>query len=91
MNKQAERLLAKIRAAGVPLPEHVEFRRTYAGRLQREAGAWAWFLLDADTGYDLHIGSQWPQSALTGALDINLERQPHERGDWQIDPVRTHA
>lgn len=36
------RLIARLSSIVDGVPPDLEFRRTYAGRVQREAGAWSW-------------------------------------------------
>lgn len=84
MTKDGAALVEKIRAAGVRLPERVEFHRTYAGAWQRRRGAWAWFLLDADTGAEARVGSQYPRSMLRGR--IVADKGFHD-WDWNINPA----
>lgn len=78
-----ERLLAKIRAAGVPLPPRVTFARTYAGVWQRRQGSWVWFLVDADIQRPLDVGSQYPQRKLTGRITVSR----NDHGEYSVDPV----
>lgn len=40
----SEKMLARLTAMGVPIPDGAVIRRTYAGRLQRRAGAWSWYV-----------------------------------------------
>lgn len=42
-----ERLVELIRAAGLPVDDGWQFRRTHAGHWQRAGGAWSWYLVDA--------------------------------------------
>lgn len=80
------RLLEKIRQAGVPLPSGVGFRATRAGRSARSAGAWVWFLVDADGMYlTPEVGSQWPRSALRGGIEASWDRHTDS---WQVDPAK---
>jgi len=41
---------------GVDLPEGTTLHRTYAGRLQKQAGAWTWYAVGPN-GEDLNFGS----------------------------------
>lgn len=59
-NRLAEKLSAKIeQELGIQCnPE--TFRRTYAGRHQKAAGAWVWLMSEKDGIHD--VGSCWPAS-----------------------------
>lgn len=82
---EAARLLEKIRQAGVALPSEVGFWTTRAGRSARSAGAWVWFLVDADGMYlTPEVGSQWPRSELRGEIQVSWDRYT---GSWQVDPA----
>ena len=79
----AERLLALV-ASRIPVPPGTEIRRTYAGRLQREAGAWSWFALSP--AGKVVCGSHYPVAELLRAAGIHVSRSV--AGDIDIDPVR---
>jgi hypothetical protein len=83
MTPTGAKLVAKIRAAGIPLPGSVEFRRTYAGVWQRREGSWIWFLVDSATGVPLDVGSIYPRSKLTG--EITADHNDHR--EWSIFPA----
>ena len=44
----SEKLVSVLRQAGFHVPDGASLRRTYAGRHQRSAGAWSWYLVDKD-------------------------------------------
>lgn len=82
-----ERLIARLREMGVEIPDGAQLRRTYAGRHQRSAGAWSWYLVDAD-GHELHIGSQ---ISVTDLLkETTLHTWQDRLGDLHIDPHWMH-
>ncbi len=56
MSRLAARLKARLEREGIALPPFVRIVRTCAGRHQRAAGAWSWFLADADNT-PLPVGS----------------------------------
>lgn len=60
-----ERLLTRLRRMGLDIPEGSAVRRTYAGKHQRAAGAWSWYLVDP-TGRESRVGSQYPVGRLLG-------------------------
>lgn len=84
--RDAARLLDKIREAGVAVPEGSAFMRQYVGWSARSAGAWAWFLVDPD-GVPLNpeVGSQWPRHRLRGGIEVSWD---HYTGSWQVDPAK---
>jgi hypothetical protein len=86
MRSPSERLLARLRAQGVEIPDGARIQRTYAGRCQREAGAWSWSVVNADGG-DLRqrLGSQWPVGVLLGAPRLIVSRSHRDLG-WDVDP-----
>ena len=78
----SERLLARLTAMGVPLPEGAEIRRTYAGWLQRRHGAWSW-AVDPSVGA-WTVGSQWPVTHLLRARRLVVSRAGTQ-ADWDVD------
>lgn len=86
------RLLARLRAEGLAIPEGARVERTRAGRHQRSAGAWSWYLLDAD-GSELNIASQWPVGELVKAARITAGHQQSTRDThifpWQVPSARS--
>lgn len=80
----AERLIDRLRAMGVPVPEGTVPRRTYAGWAQRSQGAWSWFLdYPAAVPGLPYIGSHWP---LRDLLHRRLMVTLSDSGAWEIDP-----
>ena len=75
----SERLLQRLRNEGVlDIPEGTVIHRTHAGRLQKRAGAWAWFAVGPDGGEI--CGGYEPVSALakkkhlTASLELDRHR-----------------
>ena len=64
-----EKLIKRLRAMGLQLPTTVRVRHTNAGRVQKAAGAWSWFLVDGTTGLELNIGGY---EAITALLPKRL-------------------
>lgn len=88
----AQLLIARIRQMGFQLPGDGDYRldRTYAGRYQRKAGAWAWFLVPPEDAPQRHallniLGSQWPITALVAAAGIEISYNKYTR-TWDADP-----
>jgi hypothetical protein len=78
--RPSERLLARLRAMGLPVAPDAQFRRVYAGYWQRAAGAWSWTVDGSSTGW---IGSIYPVAVLLRAERlIAIERH----GDWHVIP-----
>ncbi len=62
---------------GFKLPNEIEIQRTYAGRNQRDGGAFLWHLKPHQDFYGLmNIGSIWPVRGILKAEKIVLA------GDW---------
>lgn len=79
------RLIARLRAMGLDIPEGARVERTYAGRLQRECGAWSWALYSA-TGFELNIGSQFSVTRLLRGRMCASRPWGWESSDIDIDP-----
>jgi hypothetical protein len=83
--EEARRLLSKIRAAGIEVPEGARFERFYHGWAQRAAGAWAWNLVDADgRSLDPPVGSHHPRRNLRGPIAVTYSRHTL---DYCVDPA----
>ncbi|MFC4506659.1 MULTISPECIES: hypothetical protein [Streptomyces] len=67
----AERLLARLREAGLDLPEGSRLDRVYPSRAMRTEGAWSWAAFGPG-GRELRIGSQYSMTQLlqADALDV---------------------
>jgi hypothetical protein len=59
----AERLLLRLRAEGLRLPEGARLRRVYPSASMRNLGAWSWCAVGPD-GEELRIGSRHPMGEL---------------------------
>lgn len=71
------RLLHRIHEeCGLAIPDGTEIHRTYAGRLQRQEGAWSWFALDPH-GFEV-CGSHYPVTTLLRAKGIVASIDTHE-------------
>lgn len=82
-----EKIVAILEANGVTWPgggSNARIERTHAGRHQRSAGAWSWFLVPVtrDGAIYPQVGSQWP--AKTVALGAEVSRSPW--GSYDLDP-----
>jgi hypothetical protein len=82
----SERLLARLRAMGVDLPEDATICRTYAGRHQRAAGAWTWYAWSATRGNLGGIGSHSTVNELVRAPVISATRAYGIGEDLHVDP-----
>lgn len=79
------RLLRKLRALGLELPEGARLVRTNPSPAARNAGAWCWCAVDGD-GRDLRIGSQVPMGELLRASALEANRDDMLRmPDTHID------
>lgn len=85
----SEKLIARIRALGVQLPDDVQVRRVYPSAASRNAGAWSWSLCSDQHPYDLKIGSQYAVARLVRAGVAIEISAPDRTGDRHIDPVET--
>jgi hypothetical protein len=84
--REAERLLEKIRQAGVPVPDGARFQATYASRSMRNEGGAVWILVDTDgRSTEPLVCSQWPRRYLL-TREIAAHQTRRERG-WIIDPA----
>lgn len=67
--KTFERLRLKLnKELGLKIPEHAEFKRTYAGHWQLSRGAWNWFCHYPEYVYD--IGSAYTAGEILKAKKI---------------------
>jgi hypothetical protein len=88
----SQRMVQRLRDAGVDLPPDAAVRRTFAGPAQRNEGAWSWTVTNAAgtplmkgaDGRPFAVGSQWPLAFLLRLphLLINAESS----GDVHVDP-----
>lgn len=82
------KLLAILEAHGWKAPAHVwpngppddlEIRRIRAGRHQRSAGAWSWFLWSPSAPLAFDVGSKWPATECVrmGVEGTQIYENPH--------------
>lgn len=76
-----ERMLKRLRKLlepeGITLPEGTGLRRTHAGALQRNAGAWSWFAFHPEglARYgERDIGSNYPMSVLLRCKRVTVSK-----------------
>ncbi|THA72523.1 hypothetical protein E6R60_26710 [Streptomyces sp. A0642] len=90
----AERLLARLRAAGVELPKGTRLVRVYPSESMRNVGAWSWTAANADgvplyrdeSGRTMAVGSQYPMGMLL-RLGFEVNRPGFgDFGDITVDP-----
>lgn len=72
MRAPSIRLVERLRRLGVDIPHRWVFRRTYAGRSQRQAEAWSWWIETPD-GREI-IGSIYPVGVLLAAPALTVRR-----------------
>ena len=89
----SKRLIARLRAMGLIIPNDARVQRTYAGFWQRREGAWLWALVDSND-FELSIGSQHCVTSLLKERLIVIQHwnnrdfhvdpwEPGERGDYR--------
>ena len=83
--KPSERLIARLRAMGVEIPEGATIRRTHAGYWQKAQAAWSWFVADAN-GKELGIGSQISVTELLREKRL-CAAEAYSDCDISIDPM----
>jgi hypothetical protein len=82
MPNPSERLLTRLHAMGVDIPDGARVQRTYAGYWQRSEGAWSWALVDGN-GHELKLGSQYPLSTLLKSRIMVTRRWNND--DFHVD------
>uniref|UniRef100_UPI003F4959A4 hypothetical protein n=1 Tax=Nonomuraea sp. CA-251285 TaxID=3240002 RepID=UPI003F4959A4 len=82
----SEQLWERLRAMG--LAEHcgAGLRPLRPSRAARNAGAWSWASVDADS-VPLDLGSQWPMAALLAAPRLVASCYSATDSDINIDPT----
>lgn len=75
------RLLTRLRAMGLPVPEGASIERTHAGHWQRKEGAWSWQVLP-QLGRE-GVGSQYPVTKLLHARRLIAIRH-HRQDDYHL-------
>ena len=78
------RLIGRLRAMGLPVPDDSEIRRTYAGIHQRRDGAWSW-TVDPGSG-SAGVGSQFPVAEVLRAGRLIAVKQYGNDWDWHVLP-----
>ncbi|MER6606007.1 hypothetical protein ABT282_08825 [Streptomyces sp. NPDC000927] len=78
VGRTQQRLLAKLREAGVTVPDGTRLAPTRASRSQRNLGAWSWAALLED-GRELRLGSRENMTELVRAERLYLHT------DWGGD------
>lgn len=96
--RPGDRLIQRLRTEnGLEVPEGTHVRRTYAGRAQREAGAWVWRLHLPDGRWvQPMVGSQWPVTDLLKFPRLVISRDTSHSwseaaADRHVDPDATGA
>jgi hypothetical protein len=85
VSRQADRMLALLRGAGVPLPADAVIVRTYAGRNMLSAGAWSWRVERPNRVLPrVLVGSQWPLTELLRRAELVASEDV--RGEISVDP-----
>lgn len=87
----SQRLLARLKAMGVPIEDGAIITRTHAGYWQRRQGAWSWRVEQPDYRLPQQIvGSHYPVTDLVRAPRLVATRD-EVTGDCSIDPYREGA
>jgi hypothetical protein len=86
LTRAARWALEKVREKGFDAEAvgKIEVRRTRAGRWQRYAGAWSWWLQDDRR---VIVGSQWSLRDLMTRKDVQISLGRY--GDIVMEPVRS--
>ncbi|WP_329142756.1 hypothetical protein OIU91_04000 [Streptomyces sp. NBC_01456] len=85
----AERLIARLREAGLDLPEGSRLVRVYPSRAMRNEGAWSWSAFGPG-GRELQLGSQYPMAELLAAekLDTMQVMSGAVGSDTEVFPAK---
>lgn len=85
----SERLLARLREAGLPLPQGTRLVRVHPSRSMRNEGAWSWAALGPGAE-DLQIGSQYSMGELLSAelLYITTIQSGAVSKDVEVHPAK---
>lgn len=94
-----ERLVERMRIAGANIPPDYEFHRSYAGRVQRQNGAWSWWIGSPSLGLGsrYEIGSQYSVTQLLKARRLVCSRYFSGHGmdvdpdEHEITPANKHG
>lgn len=82
--KTSEKMIERLRKAGVKLPIGVTLTRTYCGSNQLSTGAWSWYIKTIE-GKQLNIGSPFPASELLKQKAFAIQYLINA-GDWEVLP-----
>ena len=80
--KSVGRLVEMLRREGVDIPDDWRFRRVYAGRSQRLAGAWSWSL-ENHAGRPIIGSCDAVRDCLRFGVDIDV--------GWHTKEIEAHA
>ena len=88
MSRNLAIVVAHLRQIGFDLPDSVYCKRTFAGRHQRDSGAWSWGLWAPSGVHCPQIGSQWPLAEVAAAARRGTLACDHDAhtGDWHLTP-----
>lgn len=75
-----DRLVDRLRDEGHDIPRDLAFHRTYAGRVQRERGAWSWFATGGPRGVDYLASFDSLSSLLASKEPLVLATGEHTFG-----------
>jgi len=85
--QKARRLFRRLREElGIDVPEDAFIRRTYAGRNQKSAGAFVWFLESRSNVIWPPMGSSWPVTDLLKCSKLIVEGEGGITADREILP-----
>ena len=79
--KSSEKMLNWLRSQGFEFSDQAVIRRTYAGRNQRSAGAWMWYVFDYP-GTPYQVGGYAPLSELLKCPKLEFD---HHNSDGTVD------
>ena len=83
MPTPSEKMLTRLRAMGLDIPDGSVVQRTHAGYWQRRAGAWSWSVFNPERP-DINVGSTWPLSILLRRPMVITQSRKGEQ--LNIDP-----
>lgn len=96
MATPSERLLDRLRALGLAIPEDAHIARTYAGVNMLSQGAWRW-RIDPASGADYRtipangVGSHTTVTTLLrGPITAAYSSGVYGSGEWCVDPAHPH-
>jgi hypothetical protein len=87
----SQRLLARLKAMGVPIEDGALIARTYAGYWQRKQGSWSWLVEQPEHRLPRQmVGSHYPVTDLVRAPRL-VATWDRVTGDCSIDPYTEGA